>query len=225
MKNRRGIRVLLRPAAVLAACAGLAACAPATINLGQGELAQIRQQPIRAVRYTPAPFVEFTPGNALLGPIGGAAAVLHGKTLEKKYDLTDPAAAVEREVSAGLSRTDGLVIRPDDSVLTKDSPKDLQAVFHHGLVLDFRTLGWQMIYYPADWVRYRVQYAARARLVRVDDGRVLWQAVCKLLEKNSHHAPTLGELEANNAALLKAHLHKLGEKCSKELLADFATRG
>jgi hypothetical protein len=46
----------------------------------------------------------------------------------------------------------------------------------HGL--DTHTLGWQLIDYPADWTHQYLVYAARARLLRLRDGKVLWENRC-----------------------------------------------
>ena len=114
-------------------------------------------------------------------------------------------------------------IRSVQEGFSNDDPADLKKSFEKGMVMDFKTLEWQLNYYPTDWSHFRVIYSARARLIRMEDSKITWQAFCNLTgEEPEKPRPTMDQLKENNYSLLKEKLNVAAEQCAHELIAQFS---
>jgi hypothetical protein len=78
-------------------------------------------------------------------------------------------------------------------------------------LFDFKTMGW------GSAAEGDVEFTVRARLIRSDDAKIVWQGLCKY---ETHDAK--GELlTARNAALLKKKLQAGVSPCARQLWSQF----
>lgn len=217
-------------ALIVAACATSSGVAP-----NRAEIAKLKDSgtaEIRAVTYTPAPFVLMSAGKiaagSLFGIVGGAVA---GNSMEKAGQeliaatgVTDPALAVRDRLAGAFEGDFGLHANPADAPAT-DAVPDLKAKFGDSTVLDTRTLGWQLVYYPSDWSHHFLVYAGRGRLLRLSDGKVLWEGRClRKMPDEKGSRKTVDDYRANNGELLRQRAQEAANGCAEELLAHLAGR-
>ncbi len=219
-------------ACALLVVAIVSGCAPAPVRLDSAEMARLKdEREIRAVRYEPASLSYRSrlagaqlPGILALGSLGADIAdSARGPQLMKQYELTDPAGAVQKRLLAALAGELGLQnlkLVPDP--LTSDELDALRTAPGTGPVLDVKTLTWSLQYDPNSFSGYLLYYAARARLVRLDPPRVVWQSVCDL---PGNPSVPVDQFTANNGALLKATIAERVAQCVQILRDEFLGRG
>jgi hypothetical protein len=195
----------------------------------RNELARLKDTEVRLVTHQRAPFVLMSAAKvgtgALFGIVGGAVAANSmekaGEQLITDYQLTDPAVTVRDRVAEALQATYGVRTAVADTVPPTDSMTDLTSRFGRETVLDTRTLGWQLIYYPTDWTHHYVIYAGRARILRLSDGKTLWDGRCLAkLPDPAGSRRTMDEYRANDGALLKQKLDEAADGCASQLIAQ-----
>ena len=214
---------------VLACASGNTSVAP-----DRGEIAKLAAaQPadVRAITYTPAPFVLASAGKigagALFGIIGAGVAANSmekaGQEMIATYGVTDPAIAVRERLAEAMTAKFGLHATAD-AAPANDTIGDLKGRFaSSAAVLDTRTLGWQLLYYPADWSHYYLIYGGRARLLRLSDGKVLWEDRCiRKMPDEKPNRRTADDYRADNGALLKQKTQEAAAGCAEEMIARLA---
>jgi hypothetical protein len=211
-------------ALIVAGCATTGGVAP-----NRAEIAKLKDSAeIRAVTYTPAPFVLMSAGKvatgSLFGIVGGAVAANSmqkaGQALIAEYSVADPAAGIRDRLAGAMESHFGLRATAAEAPAT-DAIPDLKTKFGDGAVLDTRTLGWQLIYYPSDWSHHYLVYAGRGRLLRLSDGKVLWEGKCfRKLPDEKGSRKTVDDYRANDGALLKQKVQEAADGCATELLAQ-----
>jgi hypothetical protein len=197
-----------------------AACAGQQTRLAPGDLRSLSSQPqIHAVHHVPARifWVEstgYTAAGVLISPLIVLAQTQESRKLQADFGLTDPAARVKGRLVAMLQNDIGLTnIRT-----VPDAPKDdtielLKQTFQTGAVLDVRTTKWGID-------NNRAKYSARARLVRLADSTILWEATCnEFVADKAKPGPTREALAANDGALLKTKLGEVADLCADQLWA------
>jgi hypothetical protein len=208
-------------------CATSTAVAP-----NRGEIAKLGEADVRAVTHAPAPFVLASAGKiaagSLFGIVGGAVAANSmqkaGQDLISTYAVADPAIAVREKLEGSFAEQFGLRATPDTPPAV-DSLPELKAKFGEAAVLDTRTLGWQLIYYPADWGHHYLVYAGRARLLRLSDGKVLWESRClRKMPDPKERRHTVDDYKANDGELLKQRAQEAAAGCAEELIAHLQGR-
>jgi hypothetical protein len=124
----------------------------------------------------------------------------------------EPLPAPTRRSSTLLSRT----ADPEELKALKERVGDV-------FLLDFQTTDWGLLYYTWDWDRYRVRYAATARLLDLTGPpRVAWEGRCQVIEDEYVRRPLLQDYLADNATLLRTRLLDAAEDCSRQLWRKFA---
>ena len=137
------------------------------------------------------------------------------------FGLTDPARTVQDRFTAALAFELGLSsLRLAEETAAGDGLDDLHQAFGTGVVLDLKTIHWGLSPDPTLWTRYRLEYAARARLVRVEAATVVWQGVCDASEREAEGGATLGELTADDAERLTEKFRDAAQACADELLGQ-----
>jgi hypothetical protein len=202
-------------------------CAPAVVPLDKAELARLKGEQIRVVTYQPPRFLYQAPSPAFGvgapgvfnpvtgGFIGGMAADPRGQVFAIDSPLADPAAHVRDVFLKGLAgRLEGPRLVQVEEPLPDDDAQALQKKFGAGAVLDFKTESWGLLASPLVSHPYQMIYAARARLLHLSDGRVLWQGQCR-------HGTNLDVFKANSTPVLKEKFAEAAEICAEELLAQF----
>jgi len=230
--------------------AGLLAQPAAAGPLTEKELTDLRSRVVIVARREPMKFELGTAGRglgtlplALLGPVGSmanigisSARVAHGgKELLHRYEIADPADFISRQLAERLRGPAGL---GDVRWLEAEQPGDwsrpesFRPITPRGMaIVDVRTGHWGIHAFLSDWNRYRVYYEARARVY--DPWRSREYAIAKAYYLDDYEkaedAPTLEELLADDAAMLKSKLRfasiQVAESLRSELLADGAAEG
>lgn len=218
MSVKRGAPALLLLLLLASACASGRVALDAT---SRGRLAET--EAVRAV-VRPASFSVRTPGGALAGGGGALGALVseavagrRGEMTRTRHSLADPALRVAETLGETL-RSDLGVAR----VEIAREPVAEDAPLGTGLVLELRTQRWLLLYFPTDWSHYRVSYQADARLVDAASATVLWASSCEVLGSDLSPSPTLGELEANDGALLGTKFDEVADACARQLRATLA---
>lgn len=208
-----------------------------TRPIEKAEMPNFKEQPnIFVVRYEPEPFqVETERGiaqgliPALIGEaIGQYVDRRKGETITKKYSLQDPSLQVKTRFVSVLTADLGLTtIRRVEQPFPKDDTSNLRGALGTGVVIDFKTTKWSyFLNLPGEGIqfmpksRYGVKYDVRARLIRLDDAKILWEAVCQYWE-DPKRSVLLEELEANNGAILKTKFSEAAEFCFNGFRTQF----
>lgn len=121
-------------------------------------------------------------------PLVFLAASADGHGLKREFGLEDPVAATKLRLVASLESSLKLTNLSAVSAPPPDEDiETLKRMFESGVVLDVRTVQWGID-------NNRARYSARARLVRLVDSTVLWEATCQ--------DSVLGKAGATRAALV-----------------------
>jgi hypothetical protein len=138
----------------------------------------------------------------------------------KENGIEDPMIAVRRRLTDRLSAEGGFKnLRLADAALPLEeaSVADLQKRYGKGLHLQIYPTAWTVVYHVSNWSRYYMMYGAVARIVRADDGTILWSGHCSVRRDDGDKAPTIDELMANRAALLKVWARDASRQCADQL--------
>jgi len=139
-----------------------------------------------------------------------------------------PLARVRERVVARLGGPLGYpsVLRRPPAMAADDSVEALRAAVTSPLVFDFRTRSWGVANLrgggdpkPEDPIY--THHFVRARLVRLSDGQILWQAVCGLRGYPGDETAKLQDLIAAGGALLTQKLTASADRCADELVEFF----
>jgi hypothetical protein len=112
------------------------------------------------------------------------------------------------------------------AMVASDDAASLRASVTTPLVLDFRTRSWGLGNLrgggepKADDPIY-THHFVRARLVRLSDGQILWQAVCGLRGYPGDETAKLSDLLAAGGARLRQKLTLAADRCADELVEFF----
>ena len=209
-----------RSTMLVAALIFLPACAGQQTKLAPGDLRSLSSHSqIHAVHHLPARIFwvegsEYTAAGTLISPLVVIVQMQESKKLQDKLRLADPAPHVKVRLVALLQRDVGLTnIRTVSGVPKDDNIELLKETFQTGAVLDVRTMKWGID-------NNRAKYSARARLVRLADSTILWEATCnEFVADKAKPSPTTEALTANDGELLKTKLGEAADLCADQLWA------
>ena len=206
--------------------------------LTEPELESLKSQTIVVVHRDASKFALNTPGRAYgtlplaaagffgsLADIGISSTRAHsaGEKLLAEQGIEDPAISITRRLFEDLQSLGGfgdLRLLEATQPVRLYQPADFKRLAPKGaLVLDVRTTDWLLSFIGGHWKRYRLFYEVRARLIDPWRDRELVIAKSKFYEKykDSEEAPTLDQLLADDASLLKAKLQQATRKAMDEL--------
>jgi hypothetical protein len=204
-----------------------AACASGAVPLDATSRSRLAESEVVRAVYRPASFSVRTPGGVLAGGGGALGALVsegiaghRGEATRGRHGLGDPALRVAEQVGKTLQADLGV-----GRVVVEQDPVPEDAPAGSGLLLDVRTEQWRLLYFPTDWSHYRVAYQASTRLVDPGRSAVLWQSSCDVLGSDLSESPTLEELEANDAALLRVKFDEVADECARQLRGALAGGG
>lgn len=214
------MRILL-PA--ITACIAVTGCAtpskqliaPAATTAMQGQTIAQTKRPVPS-------FAAMTPGKAMFAAIGGAMMIAAGNSLIEKNKVDDPADLIASDLVATLASAHG--VKPAGSAIAIDTGDVGQIANAAGsatrYVVDVQTFDWRLGYFASDWGRYRVNYAAKARLIDVSARSVVAEGFCQKIPEWSADAPSYDALTTNDATLLKQTLRASAEACAKTFKSE-----
>lgn len=192
----------------------LAGCAHG-VRLSDADRAQLRAAPqIHVLPYeTPLPRLKLTAGrNATPTP-----------TEIRRHAAADPATLVAQGFVHLLGKKERLrnlhvePIRPPPVKSATEYGK-----YHwHGLALDLWVDDWAFEELAGEPGRYNMRLTARARLARIDDGRVLWSTGRCSLGDNGRELH-LSRTELTRGTRLRKILAYVRDECARQLFRDFS---
>jgi hypothetical protein len=146
----------------------------------------------------------------------GAAAV-------KEYGIENPIGLVQQRVIARMASDAEITnLKESATPVTSEEIADLKRALGPVTALALRTKRWGVRYHPDDPDIYGAFYEVRARLVRLTDGRVLWEGSCERQKYWDDPEPALlSDLTAAGGRLMKARLQGAAERCADDLVAQF----
>ncbi|MEC9364318.1 MAG: hypothetical protein VYC42_13935 [Pseudomonadota bacterium] len=137
-----------------------------------------------------------------------------GDDLAAEYGLADPAAGIGRGLAIRLATERGMIVLSTDAEPSAVSEPAALAAAHPGAdyVLDVKTLSWGLDNYVTARSRYRLNYAARLRLVDAQ-GALVAVAECRSEQGDIDNPPSREALLAQNAFLVKGYLDLTTAHC------------
>jgi hypothetical protein len=211
---------LIGVAAIGAACA-------ASIPKGLDPVERARladAYPVRVVHYA---------------PISRLAVIRLGGGFERAsttyVDLPDPVREVQARFVEGIRGALGegavqpVEVEPFSEHIPAVSvePAKLRELLGPVVAIDLETIAWQMPFVSRSFIdasrtTYGVEFSVRARLLRLSDGRLLWQEFCAVQKGDDPVA--LGKLAADDWALLQARRLVVAQACADQLVRSFLGR-
>ena len=148
-----------------------------------------------------------------------------GQKLVTKFKIKDPSRTLTHKFIRQVNhKKKSANFKAVKNPLSYDDiePEAMTKKYKKGVVLQVLPGTWQIWYYPFSWGKYQMWYRASARLIRLEDSKILWSAACKAnQDHDSNSAPTLDELTADNSQVLKTWVNKSTSECAKQLSNDF----
>ena len=199
----------------------LLGCAPTSIVMDQQakeSLSAIKE--VKVMYYeSPAPVVPIPAGGGVLD-IVAAAAETHRERLDK-MGLEDPIFQVKKGFLASMQTSlPKMTLSEVPHPLPDDDLEKLKRELGQGYLLDFKTTKWGILNNAMQGYSFAV-YHSRARLLNLSEEKIIWQGVCYLSENDPVGRPSIHDFEADNGALFKQYLAKLGTSCVTELNRQF----
>lgn len=155
---------------------------------------------------------------AAFGALGGLANASTGNSLVKKANIVDPASSMETMLKSYLSANSGLTsgMDMDYSGEGQKKPKKLP-LGKADYVLDVTTLLWGLNYFPTNWGSYQTYYTGDVTLFNGKSGDIIAQNVCQYKHpETAAESPSYKELTENDAAMFKANIKMLADRCVNE---------
>jgi len=222
-------------------------CGTKHVAVEPSVMTSLAQSKLAVIHYDPEPFMMWTGEQKarsialglLFGMIGGAIdgglqmadAKEAGAQFISQTQLIDPIRQVQSRFLPAWSKELGLDTLPPLQLADDDDVDALKKQIGSGYVLDFKTEGWMIQIMPrmsfaSEPPGYRTVYAARVRLIHLDDESVVWQETCEF-DRNSSLTPILKRADldgADNGEAAKASLHTLATNCADYLWRRFFQR-
>lgn len=228
----------IAPVLLLAGLTMSIGCASNAVHqITSHDLAKLKEQSeIQTVYYAAPPFMAWKAEDRsrgrevalglLLGAVGGAieadrlhaAAMKAGNDVYTRAGLSDTIVRVRNRFISKWQQSLPLKVITISDILRDDDPKALRKQLQSGMVVDFRTTDWGIKHFPQDPTRYQINYGARARLVRLQDSEILWQAACQSRDEVPAESPTLEEFLADQGTLLKKKFNEAADDCADAFL-------
>jgi len=228
-ENIRSIARNLGLASAMTAAALLQACG--TVAMSPETSAELRSAPVvHVVKYPSGAVNIMSPKEAVgagaLASATGSSQLPSGAQLVRAYGLPDQADAVGNNLVQKLKAEGGMNnLRVEPGFLPRPYVEDAshyRGKYPSGLVLEL-TIDNPAAYYGAmNWKTYTYAYAARARLIRPADGKVLWSDTCNMTafsDDADKRKLDVSEFEASGGKRFKEVYNYSNERCSR-ILAD-----
>lgn len=202
-------------ACALMAAATSVAAKDKMIPLADADAAALNGKTVALTVHERPSFSAMTAGKASFGLFGAAAMISAGNKLVDENKVQDPAGIVRDHLAAALRTAHAVSLLEPDATPTKATkPKELAALHPEAdYVLDVRSGGWMYAYFPSKWGTYWVGYSVQAQLVDTKTGRQISNAACNANTRENPKPPSLDQLHANEAQLLKDVTASLGWVC------------
>lgn len=192
------------------------------IPLADADAALLKDKTVALTVHQRPSFSAMTAGKASFGLFGAAAMISAGNELIDENHVQDPAEIVRANLSTALHNVHGAALLAPDTTPTKATKAKEIAALHPeaDYVLDVRSGGWMYAYYPTKWGTYWVGYSVQVQLVDTKTGRQVSNMACNANTRENANPPSLDQLHADGAKLLKAVTTSLGWNCVQTLAKE-----
>ena len=142
-----------------------------------------------------------------------------GNKLVNSNNVQDPARIVREQLANALRDTYGALPQAVDETETKSTQTGELAKLHpqSDYILSVKTRGWSYAYFPTAFDRFWTHYIVETKLVDSRSGRLMSKGVCATHTRPNPIRPSIEQLLANQAQLLKDMLDASGWFCTREL--------
>ncbi len=145
--------------------------------------------------------------------------------------LTDPITLVETRFLRARQRELGLMTLPAPQLIKNDSAETLREQLGADSVIDFKTERWSIGTiisggFSLEPIAYRIAYTGRARLVRLNDEKIVWEGTCTY-EKDDSVTPKLIPYDmtgSDQGVAVNASIQALADTCADYLWRQFFGR-
>jgi hypothetical protein len=222
MVNRRNILIALIAAATFSGCA-----ANPPVQLNSADRAALKEAPaIHVVRYHSVGLHLTTPkdvvGAGLFASATGSAELPSGYELERAYKFPNASEVLSNQLVQKLKAEGRLAnLRVESAPLPLPWMEDVahyRNKYPGALVLEIEAMHGAH-YQAMNWKTYNYSMFSKVRLIRVADGKILWQDLCNA--GGDDLTLDVSEFEANSGARLKQLIPKAGDRCSRVLADKF----
>lgn len=203
----------------------MSGCSRTAIKMEGTERAHLHiQEEIEALHYPTDHLTVMAPDESIgLGGMAGSRSEVgssEGKQMIEAYGLEDPSGSVKERFVSGLKANATVTnIQSTEAPLSFEEPDELKKIFARGMVLDFKTDRWAL---SSPNIRGAdVIYSARARLIRLEDSKILWQGRCGVTAPEAKGTSNAEEMIIDAGDLLKTKMDEAADHCAKALLAEF----
>ncbi len=200
---------------------------------------------IKLIHYYPIPMHMATPNDALVSSgkykwVGGEDAGWYSEGgnywdyLNEKYSFPEPIAVIKARFMESLKKQGGFgnlvdvkeghfpymvdgYAAPEEVVM--DNYREKYGV---GLVLEIRMNQYQLNYLPAQWSVYSLTNSVKGRLIRLSDGKILWQGFGGATGyKDKTLRYNMKKMDKKEANRLAAGIQSSSEQCADQLVSQF----
>jgi hypothetical protein len=202
-----------------------------TVAMSPETSAELRSAPVvRIVKYPAGGLNIMSPksvaGAGALASATGSSELPSGPQLIRAYGLPDQTEAVSNNLVQRLKAEGGMNnVRAEPGFLPRPWVEDAshyRGKYSNGLVLELAIDNPMATYGAMNWKTYTYAYAARARLIRPSDGKILWSDNCNLhafADDADKRRLDVSEFEANGGRRFKEVYSYTNDRCSR-ILAD-----
>lgn len=212
------------------------ACMRTAVEMDPLEMAQLKESSRIGAMHYEAPWLKvhtFTGAlfGQLMGPIvgtlhkSGSAHDLGGQIV-RESGLDDPTLELKAQFITSVTTELGLT--SIENIPKPVSPEDhllLRQKFRDGVVFAFGSTKVELLYYPLTPTRYSLIYKGEGVLWNFKGNDDLWRSSCHVVNEDVSPRPTLEELTANQAQLLKRMVSEATRECASQLVANFLSSG
>jgi hypothetical protein len=165
-------------------------------------------------------FVALTPTKAIFGVVGAGFALRAGNEIIRRNNIEDPAGYISKVLIQDFAKKYQLDITHSDVPLVGgESIAALSSQYSDSdidILLDVKTINWQMLYFPFKQKKYRVIYTAKLRLIDVKAEKVIAASFCAVIPNDKEKAFSYNRLLDNNAEQVKVALKEHANFCIEE---------
>lgn len=202
----------------------LAGCAATTLRLPVTSINQLSGKQLHVVSTAPNNMFTLKAKYAMMGVVGGLAAIKEAKSFHAAYGFKNPAKPLASDLSrflVGKFRLSGVGQRFDLPQGAKPSDIKVWAKKKKlkGLLLEVNTVIWGYIYHNFQYSSYKVVYAVEVKLRDLQKNKVIASHTCDVNTKKHLQKELVGfeVLIADNAAYTKQNFTALSRLCATEV--------
>lgn len=189
-----------------------------------------QEHTIQIIRYqSPPPFVQ-TPrdavGNGYIASKSKSDLVPTSKVMLEQYDYPDLLQEITLRIVERLRQQNYQNLTISNQPLAVPVSEDLthyKRRFTSGLVLEISAdpMGYGFMYLASNWQTYQPTISAQARMIRLNDMKVLWQGKCTAYSgKDSSLTFSVEDFSAAQGMRAKQVIKKATNLCGDELAAS-----